>query len=288
VSFDAGPMLSDWLSEGAALTLRGGRLVEAGVTPFQRYEVWDTPQFGRLYRLDEAFMAAEGDEFFCHENLVQPAALAHPAPRSALILGGGDGGSARQLLAHPSAARVLMVELDARVIDFSRRLLTGIHRGALDDPRLEIRIGDGFAYITGEADAETFDLIVLDLTDPVGHARRLYTREFFQACGARLNPGGALCLHTASPVYQPRRLADLCAALAAAFPVVTPYFVTVPLYGGLWGMACAAAALDIAGLQASAVDARIAARGLTQLGYYNGETHRAMLARPNFVRQIIG
>jgi len=281
------PLLSEWLTDGAALTLKGGRLLEAGITPFQRYEVWETPAFGRLYRLDEAYMAAEADEFYCHENLVQPAAVTHPAPRAALIVGGGDGGSARQLLAHPSMARVQMVELDAQVVDFSRRLLAGIHRGALDDPRLEIRIGDGFAYVGGGAGGEFFDLIVLDLTDPVGHAQPLYTTEFFRACAARLNPGGALSLHTASPVYQPRRLVDLCAALAAVFPVVSPYFVTVPLYGGLWGMACAAPVLDIAALSAETVDERIAARGLAGLGYYNGATHCAMLARPNFLRALL-
>lgn len=281
------PVLHEWLSPGVALTLRGGRLLEAGTTPFQRYEVWETPAFGRLYRLDGAFMAAEADEAYCHENLVQPAAIAHPAPRSALIVGGGDGGSARQLLSHPSMARVLMVELDARVVDFSRRLLGGIHHGALDDARLEIRFGDGFEYVGGGAD-ERFDLIVLDLTDPVGPARPLYTAEFFRACRARLTAEGALCLHTASPVFQPGRLVDLRGKLATAFPVVTPYFVTVPLYGGLWGMACAAPALDIARLTANEVDRRLAARGLASLTYYNGATHRAMLARPNFLRRLLG
>src|SRR5574338_75375 len=156
------------------------------------------------------------------------------------------------------------------------------------DPRLEIRIGDGFDYVAGGADPEAFDLLVLDLTDPVGYARPLYTAEFFRACRERLTAGGALCLHTASPIFQPRRLVELCDRLAAAFPVVTPYFVTVPLYGGLWGMACAAPVLDIARLAAAEVDRRIAARGLAPLAYYNGASHRAMLARPNFVRQLLG
>lgn len=282
-----GPLLHDWLSDVAALTLRGGRLLEAGTTPYQRYEVWETPAFGRLYRLDDAFMASEGDEFFCHENLVLPAAVTHPAPRSALILGGGDGGSARRLLATPTMERVLMVELDARVVDFSRRLLPGIHRGALGDPRLEIRIGNGFDHVAGGAGGEVFDLLVLDLTDPLGHARPLYTADFFCACAARLTAEGALCLHTASPIYQSRRLVALCAELAAVFPVVTPYFVTVPLYGGLWGMACASRGLDISRLDAAEVDRRIAVRRLVGLGYYNGATHQAMLARPNFLRALL-
>src|SRR5690606_6591919 len=123
---------------------------------------------------------SERDEFIYHECMVHPAALAHPAPRRALVLGGGDGGSSEELLKHPSIERVVMAELDGAVIDIARRHLEQVHRGAFDDPRLDVRMGDGFAFVR-DTD-ETFDLIVLDLTDPDTPAEQLYSAEFFRMC----------------------------------------------------------------------------------------------------------
>jgi spermidine synthase len=241
--------------------------------------------FGRLDRLDGHFMASEKDEFFYHENLVHVAAICHPSPQRALIVGGGDGGSAEELLKHPSMAAVTLCELDAAVVDISRRYLQRVHGGALDDPRLTLEIADGFDYV--KRATGPFDLIVLDLTDPGGPSMPLYTVDFYRACARLLGPGGAMTLHVASPVAHPGRIRDGLARLREAFPVVTPYLTPIPLYGGLWMMACAAAALDPREMSAADVDRRIADRGLAQLQYYNGDMHRAALALPNFVRDLV-
>ena len=140
----------------------------------------DTVPFGRLFRLDGHFMTSEKDEFFYHENLVHPAALTHPKPVRALIVGGGDGGSAEELLKHPSIESVTLAEIDASVVAISRTHLRSVHGGAFDDPRLTLRIGDGFAYVRSAADR--YDLIVLDLTDPGGPSEALYTTDFYRAC----------------------------------------------------------------------------------------------------------
>ena len=135
---------------------------------------------------------------------------------------------------------------------------------------------------------EGFDLIVLDLTDPGGPSTPLYTADFYRACAARLKPGGAMTLHIASPVAHPDRIRDGLAGLRDAFPVVTPYLASIPLYGGMWMMACASATLDPRSMSAPEVDRRIAQRGLAGLQYYNGDMHRAALALPNFVRELVG
>ena len=145
-------------------------------------------------------MTSEGDEFFYHECMTHPAALAHPNPESILVIGGGDGGSSEELFKHPSVKRIVMAELDPVVIDIARKYLGAIHKGALDDPRLEIRIGDGFEYVRSAT--ERFDMIVLDLTDPDTPAFHLYSEEFFRMCQRCLKPGGMLTLHLGSPVYQ--------------------------------------------------------------------------------------
>ena len=265
--------------------LRSGRLLESFRTEFQEVAAYDTAEFGRLYTLDGNLMASERDEFFYHENLVHLPAVSHPNPQSALIIGGGDGGSADELLKHPSMKKVTLVELDAGVVEIARKYLAGVHHGVFDDPRLELRIADGLEYVRGAQ--EQFDLIVLDLTDPGGPSAPLYTAEFYADCRARLAPGGALTLHVGSPLDEPQRFREIVRTLRRIFPLVRPYLLYIPLYGSLWGMACGSDRLDPLALDAERVDAILAQRGIVNLQYYNGDTHRAVLAQPNFVRQLL-
>lgn len=282
---DDGELLREWMNAECGYFVRGTRCLEKFRSSYQDVEVWETAQYGKLFRLDGVFMTSEADEFFYHENLVHVPAITHPGPQSALVIGGGDGGSAEELLKHPSIERITIVELDQAVIDIARKYLHAVHRGALDDPRVTLRIEDGFAYV--RAASETFDLIVLDLTDPGGPSTPLYTAEFYRACAARLQPGGALSLHIASPMAHPERLHEGVARLREAFAIVQPYLVAVPLYGGLWAMACASGTQDPTRLGAADVERRLELRQIGGLRYYNGETHRAMLALPNFVREIL-
>ena len=155
----------------------------------------------------------------------------------------------------------------------------------LDDPRVTLRIEDGLAFVRNSA--ETFDLIVLDLTDPGGPSAPLYTQDFYAACAARLAPTGAMTLHIASPVAHPGRIRDALQDLRSAFPIVAPYLTSIPLYGGLWMMAMCSTTLDPKHMTSMEVDRRIVRRGLTDLQYYNGDMHRAALALPNFVRTLV-
>ncbi len=278
-------LMTEQLTDDWGFYIRSARRLEQFRSAFQAVEVHDSVPFGKLFRLDGHFMTSEGDEFFYHENLVHLAALSHPHPEHALIIGGGDGGSAEELFKHPSIRAVTLAEIDASVVDIARRHLGSVHRGALDDPRLELVIGDGFAFV--RAATGQYDLIVLDLTDPGGPSELLYTPDFYRACASRLTPRGALTLHIASPIAHPERIRETLANLRSAFAVVTPYMTSVPLYGGTWMMACASATLDPKSVSAEEIDRRIASRGIADLQYYNGDMHRAALALPNFVRQLV-
>ena len=273
------------LTDEWGFVIRSARELERFQSGFQAVEVHDTVPFGKLFRLDGHFMTSEKDEFFYHENLVHPAAVTHPRPKRALIVGGGDGGSADELFKHPSIESVTLAEIDESVVAISREYLHAVHRGALDDPRLSLEICDGFEYV--RSSTGRYDLIVLDLTDPGGPSEALYTPDFYRACAARLEPAGAMTLHIASPIAHPDRIRSTLASLRHAFAVVTPYLTSIPLYGGLWMMACASATLDPRTLSAEEVDRRIAERRLGDLRYYNGEMHRAALALPNFVRMLV-
>ena len=277
--------MTEFMTDDWGFFVRSARQYERFNSPYQTVEVHDTVPFGKLFRLDGHFMTSERDEFFYHENLVHPAAVTHPQPERVLIVGGGDGGSAEELLKHPSVKSVTLAEIDLAVVDISRKYLTSVHRGALDDPRLTLKIGDGFAHV--RESAEQYDLIVLDLTDAGGPSLKLYTPEFYRACAARLAPMGALTLHIASPVAHPDRIRATIGSLRSAFPVVAPYLTSVPLYGGLWMMACCSALLDPRTMTPLQVDRRIAQRGIRDLQFYNGDTHRAAFALPNFVRALV-
>lgn len=286
---DADGRLLEELNDAAGFYLRGGKLLDAGASEYQHYEVWDTPQFGKLFRLDGYFMTSERDEFFYHENLIHVPAVTHPAPASALVIGGGDGGSAEELFKHPTMNSVVLVELDAKVIEIARTHLQAVHRGALDDSRLELRIEDGLNYVRKVAPAtdRRFDLIVLDLTDPIGPAEALYSAEFFKDCKALLTPQGAITLHIGAPIFQPQRLLQIRDNLRSAFGGVFPYFMYIPLYGSQWGMACASDGLDPTTISAAEVDRRLAARGIEGLDYYNGAIHCAQFALPNYLRRLL-
>ena len=260
-------------------------LVERRQTPFQVLEVYDTPELGRIFRLDGFNMTSERDEFLYHEPLVHPASIAHPNPRRALVIGGGDGGSAEEFLKHATIERVHMAELDPDVIAIAKAQFSRVHRGAFDDPRMAVTVGDGLAYL--RETSVRYDVIAMDLTDPVGPSVALYSPETFALTKRAMADGGALVLHVGSPFFHPQRVKTTIDSLRAVFRIVAPYFVHIPLYGAWWGFACASDWLDPRALSVEEADRRIAARGLRDLQFYNGEMHRAIFAQPNYVRALL-
>ncbi len=275
----------DWLNahSGYGFTIKE-KLADIE-SAYQRVEVFDTHQFGRLFRLDGRLMTSEGDEFFYHECMTHPAALAHPNPESVLVIGGGDGGSSEELFKHPSVKRIVMAELDPVVIDISRRYLGTIHKGALDDPRLDIRIGDGFEYV--RSTTERFDMIVLDLTDPDTPAFHLYSEEFFRMCQRCLKPGGLLTLHLGSPVYQADTVRKNASNLRKVFKHVAPLSLFIPLYGSQWCLAVASDTIDPRATSVETIAQRMVERKLDDLRFYHPAMHPALFTLPRFVQDLV-
>lgn len=262
-----------------------GRLIERRRTPFQLLEVYETDELGRIFRLDGFNMTSERDEFFYHENLVHPAAVAHPDPRRALVIGGGDGGSSEELLKHSTLDVVHMAELDPDVIEISKAQFARVHRGVFASPRLKVTVGDGLAYL--RSTGVRYDLVCMDLTDPVGPSVELYSPATFALAKGAMAPGGALTLHVGSPFSHPARVRATLANLREVFARVNTYFVHIPLYGSIWGFACASESLDPRAVSPEEVERRLAARGVGDLQYYNGEVHRAVFALPNYIRELV-
>lgn len=258
-------------------------------TAFQRLELLRSDTLGKTLRLDGCLMTSEADEFFYHEGLIHPAALAHPDPRRALIVGGGDGGALEELLKHRSLEHVTLVDLDGDVIQVAREHLQSIHKGAFDDPRADVRVGDGADFLARTQDR--FDLIYLDLTDPETPAGPLYTPAFFASCKRALKSGGALVLHLGSPFHEAAQVGRLGADLAEVFAQVHGYGLHIPLYGSYWGLAIASDDLNPRELSAEQaqrrLEQRLAPAQQESLQFYNAELHGALFALPTFYRRLL-
>jgi len=281
---DAGELVLEDVADAAYFGFRFDRRLLSRQTAHQRLELLESSTLGRTLRLDGRYMTSEAEEFFYHEALVHPAATAHPAPRSALIMGGGDGGALEELLKHRSIERATLVDLDGEVIEVARQYLGKIHGGALDDPRATVLVEDGAAFLARTT--ERYDLILLDLTDPDTPAGPLYTPDFFRRCKQALAPGGALVLHIGSPFHQADQVRAFCATLRDEFAYVRPYGLHIPLYGTYWGLAVASDGLDPIGVAAETIHERLEARRIGDLQYYNAQVHGALFALPNYYRRL--
>lgn len=278
------PTIALPLSDDAALhVVRAAPAVEQ-TSPFQHISVESTTSFGKLYTLDGDAMASQADEFIIHESLAHLAALSHPAPQRAIVLGGGDGGSSRELLKHPSITHVTIAELDRAVVDSIEAQLPSLPAGAFDDPRVRLLFGDAAATLTAcHAAGERFDLILFDLTQSDHPAcAHLHSDNFLRICAASLTGQGIVHVQLGSPFHQRQQVTTVFQRLKDVFATPTPALIDVPLYGGPWLLARARNAQapepDLATLTQ-----RLAARRITGLRYYNPALHLACSALPNYV-----
>jgi spermidine synthase len=265
----------DLVVGGTAQALQVDDLLYDGLSAYQHIQVAVSPLFGRMLILDDAVQTTERDEHVYHEMLVHLPLLTHPAPRRVLIIGGGDGGTLEEVLKHP-VEQATMVEIDRAVVDVSRAYLPGIAGGAFDDPRTQLLIADGIAFV--RETAERFDAILVDSTDPKGPGVALFSEEFFAMCARVLTAGGILTMQSGSLLYQHDLLERVRRDLSAVFPLVIPYWAAVPAYPGtLWTFTLASRGADPRQVDREAAVRRSQGFGLR---YYSADTHHAALSLP--------
>ncbi len=258
------------------------RTLSSNRSAFQQIDLIETDFFGRTLVLDGLFMTSEGDEFFYHEMLVHPAMCAVAEPKHVLVIGGGDGGTIREVLSHPQVDRVVMVEIDGQVVDVCREFLPGI-ASHFDDPRLELRIQDGVKWVA-QAPDQTFDVVILDGSDPVGPAEGLFNDTFYADVRRILKPRGIFALQSESPVLQAEVFRDVQLALRALFADVRPYIGYVPIYGaGMWSWTLARPEGEVWPLNLDRLSAHA-----SRLRYLNPGVCKAAFEMPNFIRDLIG
>ena len=255
-----------------------GELLHAEDSAFQHIEIYDHPTFGRTLVLDGAVQTSERDEFMYHEMLVHVPLLCHPEPRRVLVIGGGDGGTLRRVLEHPTVTDAVMVEIDERVTALSRKFLPAIGRDVWDDPRATVLFADGHSHV--HAEGEPFDAIIVDSSDPVGPGVVLFETPFYKRCRDRLNPGGLYVAQVGSPIYFQDEMRMAHRNASAAFADVRLYLGHVTTYPGVaWSFMLCGERLTI---DASAAAARAADRGI-DTRYWTPEVHAGAFALPRVV-----
>lgn len=266
-------ILTEHLSEHHGFFYGVSDVLAQAQTRWQAVTMVQTKGFGRAMLLDNVLQVWEAGEFLYHELLVHPALTAHPAPQRICVIGAGDGGVCREALKHGS--NLDHAELDGEVVALCKEWLPGLNAGAFDDPRYQLHVGDGRAFI--ERRPQTYDAILMDMTDPFGPSTALYTREMYAAVKASLRDShGVFAMHAEGPLARPQTHQQILATLGDVFENVAVFCTYVQMYNTLWSVAVASDHESVLTLTAAELDARLVRRGIDGLQLYDGAQHHAM------------
>jgi len=248
-------------------------ILYTGKTAFQEIVIADSYNYGRILFMDGAVQSSAEDEALFHEMLVQPAMLLHPDPRNVLIIGGGEGATLREVLAHNSVRTATMVDIDREAVELCREFLPAWHRGAFEDSRSRLVFADGRAFV--EASDDLFDIVIIDVVDMLenGPALRLYTRQFYEALRRRLRPDGIVMVQGLEFSFSDyKQHVALSRTLRTLFAEVHSLRVAVPSFLGTWGIIMASDWATPANVRPQTIDQLIEQRlGNDWIDHLTGE-----------------
>lgn len=247
-------------------------------TPYQKLDIIETEQFGRMLVLDGMVMTTLKDEFVYHEMISWVGLNTHPNPKKVLVVGGGDGGAIREIVKHPAVEKAVLAEIDARVIETSREFLPEIACG-LKNPKVEIMVSDGIKHV--QDSPNTYDVILVDSTEPVGPAIGLFAQDFYRSVFAALKEDGLFVAQTESPFFNSDLITRVYKDISGLFPITKLYLANVPTYpSGLWSFTMGSKKYDPEMVDASrclAIDTK----------YYTPEIHKAVFKLPKFTADLL-
>ncbi|MBN1154230.1 polyamine aminopropyltransferase [candidate division KSB1 bacterium] len=284
------PRRSFWITdkdENIALSLRAsGEVVYDQTSSYQRIRIYNSYGFGKTLTIDNMVMCTEKDEKNYHEMISHPAIFAHGNVKNVLVIGGGDGGTIREVLKHEAVENVTMVEIDEKVIEASRQYLPELSK-EFDNKKLDLQIGDGIKYVD-RSPAEAFDLIIIDGSDPVGPARGLFSEKFYENCKRILKKDGILVTQGESPIFNQAVFIELNGCLKKVFgnDHVEVSLFHIPTYpSGIWSFQIASKD----GVDLTKIDEQKVAQFVEQkkLTYYNERIHEASFVLPNYIAEMI-
>jgi spermidine synthase len=255
---------------------------------FQDILIFRSATHGRVMLLDGAVQITEADEFVYQEMLTHVPLLAHGAAARVLVIGGGDGGVLNHVLRHATVTQAVMVEIDGEVVRLAKQFLPDIGGDAWNDPRAELIIGDGIDYVARAADA-SFEVIIVDSTDPAGVGEVLFTEAFYAQCARVLSDGGLVVNQSGVPFMQPDELAETSRRRQRHFAHVGAYLAAVPTYvGGFMALGYAAKQHGIDQVPPALLRERAARDGILDgTRYWSPEVHQAAFALPPYIQRML-
>jgi spermidine synthase len=264
-------------TESFGITAKIRKTLVAEKTDYQDLAIIETEEFGRMLVLDGMVMTTVKDEFVYHEMISHPALVTHPNPRRVLVVGGGDGGVIREVLKHPEVERAVLVDIDGKVIEHSKRYLPEI-AGALDHPRVEVIVNDGYMHI--HEHKNEYDVIMVDSTEPVGPAVQLFERGFYQGIYEALREDGIFVAQTDNPWFKSELIRKVVRDIKEIFPITRLYTANIPTYpSGLWTFTMGSKTYDPLQVEEQSIPD-------LQTKYYSPALHKAAFALPKFVEDL--
>jgi len=266
---------------GFGIAIKKKNILFSDQSEFQKVEIIESDStLGKFLTLDELMMCTEGDEFYYHEMISHIPMMQHKAPKSVLVIGGGDGGTVREVLKHNTVEKVVLCEIDGMVINACKKYLPTM-ACELDNPKVEIKVEDAIEFIKDKENE--YDIILIDSTDPMGPGEGLFTEAFYTNVKKSLKKGGILAAQSESPVVNTEEIRKMYELLKKVFPICSTYTSNIPTYpGGYW--AWAFCSVDVEPLSYYAEDREEAITKSCKV--YNKDYHYARFALPNFLKDL--
>ena len=247
---------------------------------YQKIEVYDSEEFGKVLVIDGHGMLCEKDEFIYHEMMAHVAVCTHKEPKKVLIIGGGDGGVAKEVLRHPGI-EVDMVEIDEEVVNISKKYFPDI--GDWENPRLNLVIGDGIEFVRDAKD-KSYDIVLVDSTDPEGPAEGLFNKTFYAHVNRILKDDGLVVAQGESWWIDMPLHKEIMKVIGEFFKIVMPYRFEMYVYPGnnwnfIMGSKFYHPTADLILQRADLIDG---------IKYYNSDIHKASFVLPTYVKKELG
>lgn len=268
-------------TENVRFSLKIKKHVFQAQSQYQKLDIIDTIEYGRMLLLDGLVMVSDKDETGYHEMIAHIPAFTHPHPQTALVIGGGDGGTVRELLKHPSIQKIDLVEIDRIVTEACVEYMPNISCG-LKDTRVSVFFEDGIEWVKNKENY--YDIILVDSIDPMGPAVGLFQKPFYRDVFKCLTPEGIIAAQGEPPIYKGFVAGDMVRILKEFFPVATAYQSFIPTYpSGHWLFVIASKKYHPAS-QFRLEDARKMEK---DLHFYNAALHQGAFALPTWVKNLL-
>ncbi|MCX7780751.1 MAG: polyamine aminopropyltransferase [Negativicutes bacterium] len=273
--------MTEFQTKHLGLTARIKETLFTGQSEFQEIAVVDSDQFGRMLILDGVFQTSIFDEFIYHEMIAHIPLFTHPNPEQVLVIGGGDGGTIREVVKHPSVKTAEMVEIDGMVVEACKKHLPEIAEALINEhPKLRLKIDDGIKHMK-EA-RNKYDVIIVDCSDPIGPGQGLFTHEFYEDVYRALKEDGLFVQQTESPFYHQPLVRHLYKDIGSLFPITRLYLAQIPLYpSGTHCFTIGSKKYDPWQLDT----AKLPDIGATR--YWNKDIQKSCFVLPNFVQELL-